>query len=116
MTTLTRPGSPTSANGQRSRRGADLVPRFHPGQGTRQRLTRQEGLVTLDVHDGIEAGELGSPGHFCHPVRSRHMGGGGEHSAHPGHFGDAGHLLRIGGHDQLSDQAMVQHALDDPGD
>ena len=35
-----------------------------PGQG----LARQEGLVALDVHDGVERGELGAGGHLGHPV------------------------------------------------
>jgi hypothetical protein len=44
------------------------------------------------------------------------MGRGGEDGSDPRHLGDPGNLLRIGGHDELTDQPMVQYTFDDPGD
>ena len=68
VTTFTRPGSAAKRRVERSRRRADVVPLLHPSQRAGQRLTRQKRLVALDVHDGIEAGELGSRRHLGHPI------------------------------------------------
>ncbi len=55
---------------ERSRRRADFVPLLHPAQCPRQRLAGQKRFVPLDVHDGVERGEVGARGNLGNPIGS----------------------------------------------
>ena len=82
----------------------------------RQRLARQERLVALDVHDGVERGELGARGDFGNTV------GAGEVTASvsTARTPDRSTTCATSGESvattSSSDQTMLQHTLDDPGD
>jgi hypothetical protein len=93
-----------------------IITLLHPGQRSSESLTRQERLVTLNVHDGVEFQEFWTGRNLRNTIRSCLVPSIGEHSPDSSSLDHAGDPGRICRDDQLVCQSVLEHTLDDSGD